>query len=281
MKRIVFFILSLGLFSTIMAGKDGGNKGKEEQTKVLIHTDLGDIKVVLYNETPKHRDNFIKLVKEGTINNTIFHRVIEGFMIQGGDPDSKNAPPGTMLGNGNVGYTIPAEIDPRFFHKKGALAAARLGDEVNPNKESSGCQFYIVHGRTYSDTLLSMEEMQMNQGKLQQIFSEYVSKPENRAFRDKFIRLQTERKMDSLQIMTMQIDPFLRQELTKRNPVKFTPEQRKAYSTLGGAPHLDGGYTVFGEVYEGLDVVDKIATAEKDQFDRPKTDIHMTLSIIK
>jgi peptidylprolyl isomerase len=281
MKRIAFFILFFGLYSSISAGNGGNKKEKEHQTRVLIHTDLGDIKILLYNETPKHRDNFIKLVKEGTLNNTLFHRVIEGFMIQGGDPDSKNAPVGTMLGNGSLGHTIPAEINPLLFHKKGALAAARLGDDVNPNKESSDCQFYIVHGRVFSDTLLSIEEMQMKQAMMQQIFNEYISKPENLGFRDQFIRLNRERKLDSMQILSLQVQPFIDSELVTRNPHKFSPEQRKIYSTIGGAPHLDGGYTVFGEVYEGLDVVDKIATVEKDQNDRPKTDIHMTFSLIK
>ncbi len=281
MKRIGQFILILGLFMAFSSLKRDGGKGKEVQTHVLIHTDLGDIKILLYNETPKHRDNFIKLVKEGTLNGTLFHRVIEGFMIQGGDPGSKNAAPGIPLGNGNVGYTIPAEFNPKFFHKKGALAGAREGDEVNPNKESSGCQFYIVHGRTFTDTLLTMQEMRINQPLMQAIFSEYVAKPENLAFRDKFIRLQQQNKMDSLQLMVAKIEPYINAEMAKRNPYKFSAEQRKVYSTIGGAPHLDGSYTVFGEVYEGLDVVDKIATAEKDQNDRPKTDIHMTLSIIE
>jgi peptidylprolyl isomerase len=281
MKRIGQFILIFGLFTGFSSWKYDGNKGKEVQTHVLIHTDLGDIKILLYNETPLHRDNFIKLVKEGTLNGTLFHRVIEGFMIQGGDPGSKDAAPGVPLGNGNVGYTIPAEFNPKLYHKKGALAGARESDEVNPTKSSSGCQFYIVHGRQFSDTLLTMQEMRINQPLMQQIFSEYIAKPENAAFRDKFIRYQNQQKMDSLQILSQQVEPYIRTEMAKRKPYKFSPEQRKVYSTIGGAPHLDGSYTVFGEVYEGLDIVDKIATAEKDQYDRPKTDIHMTLSIIQ
>jgi peptidylprolyl isomerase len=274
-------ILLLSVFLPIYSWSTGGQKEKEKekQVHVLIHTDLGDIKVLLYNETPKHRDNFIKLVNEGTLNGTLFHRVIDQFMIQGGDPDSKTAEPGVPLGNGNVGYTIPAEINPKYFHKKGALAGAREADEINPNRESSGSQFYIVQGRTFSDTLLSMQEARIKQVFLQQLFSEYVSKPENRSFRDNFIRLQNDKKMDSLQILSNQLEPILEKQLASR-PYKFSTEQRAAYKTIGGAPHLDGTYTVFGEVYEGLEVVDKIAKAEKDQYDRPKTDIHMTLSII-
>jgi peptidylprolyl isomerase len=280
MKKIGHFILIFGLFIGFSSWKRDGNKEKEVQTHILIHTDLGDIKILLYNETPKHRDNFIKLVKEGTLNGSLFHRVIEGFMIQGGDPGSKDAQPGVPLGQGNVGYTVPAEFNPKLIHKKGALAGAREGDEVNPKKESSGCQFYIVHGRLFNDTLLNMLEMRNKQVLMQQIFNEYVSKPENAAFRDKFIRLQNQQKMDSLQILSMSVEPYINAALAKNTSWKYTPEQRKIYSTIGGAPHLDGGYTVFGEVYEGLEVVDKIAAAEKDQYDRPKTDIHMTLTIL-
>jgi peptidylprolyl isomerase len=279
MEKIRFFILFSGLFISFAAFCGDGNKGKEQQTRILIHTDMGDIKVRLYNETPKHRDNFIKLVKEGTINGTLFHRVIDGFMIQGGDPDSKNPKPGVPLGNGNVGYTIPAEFNPKFFHKKGALAAAREGDEVNPKKESSGSQFYIVQGQIFTDTVLNQMELQQKNSLMQQIFNEYASKPENAAFTQKFIRLQNEHKTDSMNILFSGVQPVLEKELEKR-PYKFSLEQRKAYKTIGGYPPLDGNYTVFGEVYEGLEVVDKIAKAEKDQYDRPKTDIHMTFSFI-
>lgn len=284
MKKITGFILISGLFIGFSAWKGGDNKEKEKQTRILIHTDLGDMKVLLYNETPKHRDNFIKLIHDSTLNGTLFHRVIEGFMIQGGDPDSKNAQPGAMLGNGSMSYTLPAEFNPKLYHKKGALAAARMGDDVNPNKESSGCQFYIVHGRKFTDTLLNQAERRINApAPLQVIFNEYVAKPENAAIRDKFIRLQTEKKMDSLQILSKQIEPTLLAEAAKHNPkpYKFSEEQRNVYKTIGGAPHLDNGYTVFGEVYEGLDVLDKIAAVQKDQNDRPLVDIHMKLSIIK
>lgn len=139
----------------------------QKETMLKIETTLGDIKVKLYNETPKHRDNFIKLAKEGTYNGTLFHRVIKDFMVQAGDPESKNAPKGKMLGTGDVGYTIPAEIVyPKYFHKKGALSAARQGDNVNPNKESSGCQFYIVTGKVFNDSTLIGMEQQMNENKL-------------------------------------------------------------------------------------------------------------------
>ncbi|MFI5149855.1 MAG: peptidylprolyl isomerase [Bacteroidia bacterium] len=291
MKRLAPFILILSILSSCSVHKKGQNtvnevkkeekkEVKEPGTRILIHTDMGDMKIRLYNETPKHRDNFIKLVKDSTLNGTLFHRVIEGFMIQGGDVDSKKAAPGIPLGNGNVGYTIPAEFNTKYYHKKGALAGARESDEVNPRKESSGCQFYIVQGRTFTDTLLNQVELRLKGQILQQLFTEYINKPENISTRTMLMRLQQEKKGDSMQIQIAKIQPFLDKELEKQ-PYKLTAEQRTAYKTIGGAPHLDGGYTVFGEVYEGLDVVDKIAGVEKDQYDRPKKDIHMTFSFIE
>ena len=146
------------------------------ETLVRLETTMGNITVKLYNETPKHRDNFIKLAKEGTYDSTLFHRVIKNFMIQAGDPQSKTATDTTTLGNGDVGYTLPAEFNPKFFHKKGALAAARLGDEVNPNKESSGCQFYIVTGRKFSEAQMISMENQLNEARLETVFNELARK---------------------------------------------------------------------------------------------------------
>ena len=214
------------LVSSFVAGQNN-----EKQALVLISTNLGDIKLVLYNETPQHRDNFIKLVKEKMYDGTLFHRVMNTFMIQGGDPDSKNAEPGVLLGDGNVGYTIPAEFNATLIHKRGVLAAAREPDMVNPQKESSGCQFYIVQGRTFT-----------------------------RAEVDKMLE---------------------RKNKGREEAIEYTEEQYQVYETLGGAPHLDMDYTVFGEVVEGLEVVDKIATAETDRKNRPVSDIKMTVKIVK
>lgn len=213
-KLIISLLIVAGLFKfNVMA-----------QKYVLISTDYGDMKVKLYDETPLHQENFIKLAKEGFYNGTLFHRVIKDFMIQGGDPDSKNAEPGKMLGSGGPGYTIPAEIKPGLYHKKGALAAARLGDPMNPQKASSGSQFYIVQGKKYTDNELNMLEMRMG--------------------------------------------------------TKFTPEQKEIYKTLGGTPFLDNEYTVFGEVVEGLEVIDKIAAVAKDRHDRPTNDVKMTVKVV-
>ncbi|MBQ6047310.1 MAG: peptidylprolyl isomerase [Bacteroidales bacterium] len=192
---------------------------------VEIETNFGNIVVKLYNETPKHRDNFVKLVKEGFYDGLLFHRVIKNFMIQGGDPESKEAKPGQMLGNGSLGYTIPAEFVPSLYHKKGALAAARTGDNVNPMKESSSCQFYIVQGNVWQPQQLQMMAQQMGK--------------------------------------------------------HFSAEQVSAYTTVGGTPHLDGDYTVFGEVVEGLEVVDKIAAVKCGPMDRPVEDVSMKMKIVE
>lgn len=200
----------------------------KEMTKVNFEVAIGDktgiITIALYNETPLHRDNFIKLVEEKFYDNVLFHRIIKGFMIQCGDPDSKNARPNQQLGSGGVGYTIPAEFNASLYHKKGAVAAARMGDAQNPQKASSGCQFYIVDGRTFSP-----QEMQM---------------------------------------------------LSQQTGYQWTPDQINMYSAMGGAPHLDGGYTVFGEVISGIDIVDLIAAQPKNPGDRPTKDIKIISATI-
>lgn len=238
-------------------------------TKVKIETTMGDIIVKLYDETPNHRDNFIKLVENGTYEGTLFHRVIKDFMIQAGDPDSKGAPKGQMLGSGDVGYTVPAEfVYPQLFHKKGALAAARQGDNVNPEKASSGCQFYIVTGRVFNDsTLLSMEE-QKNQNKFTSVFNALAQKHMKEIY-------QMRRNNDQEGLMNLQDSIFVetQKQLEGEPEFKFTEEQRQAYTTVGGTPHLDGEYTVFGEVIEGMDVVDKIQQVSTNASDRPDDDV--------
>ena len=240
----------------------------DNRTKILISTSLGDIKIVLYDETPKHRDNFLKLVKNHTLDSTLFHRVIQGFMIQGGDVDSKHAKPGVALGNGELGYTVPAEFNTSLFHKRGALAGARQSDDVNPNKESSSCQFYIVQGRVFNDSINTM-----------------INDPANITLRNAFVNAQIRYKAignaDSLNFLSEQINPKIESEFAKTPHYKFTEEKRSAYKTIGGAPHLDGAYTVFGEVVEGMDIVDKIAAQAVDQAARPAIDIRVTMKIIK
>ncbi|HTL82547.1 MAG TPA: peptidylprolyl isomerase [Bacteroidia bacterium] len=260
-------------------------KSADMRSKVLIHTDLGDIKIVLYDETPKHRDNFLKLVKDHTLDSTLFHRVIQQFMIQGGDIDSKHAKPGAMLGNGDVGYTIPAEIHPNLYHKRGALAGARQGDDVNPLRASSGCQFYIVQGKTFNDSLMTIMQNNLDHQTKQSIFTTLINKPENAWLKTGFvngqIRAQQTGNLDSLTKYNNILSPMIDAEFAKAPHRTFTDEQRRVYATQGGAPHLDGAYTVFGEVVEGMDVVDKIAAVQVDGMARPLTDIHCYFSIVQ
>lgn len=270
MKKI--FIL---LLTTLIGGLTACNSGKkkngnmDKETMLKIETTEGDIVVKLYNETPRHRDNFIKLAEEGTYEGTLFHRVIKDFMIQAGDPESKGAPQGKMLGAGDVGYTIPAEfVFPQYFHKKGVLSAARQGDNVNPKKESSGCQFYIVTGKVYSDSALLSMEQQMGQQRLNNVFNALAQKHIKEIYKMR-------KAGDQEGLMNLQ-DTLIAQaeaEVAKMPEFRFTPEQVKAYTTVGGTPHLGGEYTVFGEVVEGMEIVDRIQKQPTDRNDRPKTDI--------
>jgi peptidyl-prolyl cis-trans isomerase B (cyclophilin B) len=225
MKNIKLpYILSITLFlwGTVSLLAAGGGEGSK---RIRIETSMGDIVVMLYDQTPGHRDNMLKLVDEGFYEKHLFHRIIRDFMIQGGDPESVDAGPGQRLGNGGPGYTIPAEFHPELFHKKGALAAARLGDRANPEKASSGSQFYIVQGRTFTPDMLKTME--------------------------------------------------------KERSLSFSPQAIEAYTTIGGTPHLDGSYTVFGEVVEGLDVLDLIASQPTDSYSRPLEDVVFSISLIK
>jgi peptidyl-prolyl cis-trans isomerase B (cyclophilin B) len=215
--------------NTNPSNTDQMETAKEMGAKVKLSTEMGDMIVLLYDETPQHRDNFLKLVDEKYYDETLFHRVIAGFMVQGGDPDSKTAAPGAALGMGGPGYTIPAEFNTALYHKKGALAAARQGDQVNPEKRSSGSQFYISQGQKTDSTML------------------------------------------------MQLE---RQKKFANPSFSYNAEQKKVYAETGGTPHLDGDYTVFGEVIEGLDVLDKIAAVQTDPRSRPLKDIKMTLTRI-
>ena len=245
--------------------------------KVIIKTTEGDIKVRLYDETPQHRDNFIKLAKERYFDGTLFHRVIKDFMIQGGDPDSKNAPKGKTLGTGGPDYTIPAEfVYPQLYHKRGALSAARLGDEVNPERESSGSQFYIVWGKTYKNAELKQIEKQLAMQQEQAIFNALAKE-----HHDEIMDLRRNRNRQGLMELQDKLIAETKAKCKETGSPKFTEEQVKTYTTIGGTPFLDNQYTVFGEVEEGLDVVEKIQNCETLRGDRPKEDISMTIEIIE
>ena len=236
-------------------------------SKVKITTSLGNITVRLYDETPLHRDNFLKLAKEGFYNGTLFHRVIRDFMIQGGDPDSVNAPAGKRLGVGGPDYTLEAEIHPALFHKRGALAAARQGDEVNPERRSSGSQFYIVWGQTYNDGQLRQMGKQLEMQRLQSIFQTLAAD-----HRTEILQLRRDRNRTGLQELQDRLVAEAETKAKALGPV-LTEAQMEAYSSVGGTPHLDGQYTVFGEVVEGLDIVDRIQQVETLSGDRPKADV--------
>lgn len=277
MTKKYIYILCAIMLATISCSMKNNNDSyqqnnttvdNEKRTQVEIKTSLGDIVVELYNETPKHRDNFLKLVKEGYYDGVLFHRVIKDFMIQTGDGSSKNAKKDDMLGAGDLNYTIPAEfVYPKFFHKKGALAAARTGDQVNPERASSGSQFYIVTGRVCNEDEMRMMEQRLEYGKKQSIFQSLAMQ-----HRDEIIEMQRNGDQAGLEKLQNELIPLVEAEYAK-DPAKFTEEQRQAYSTIGGAPHLDGQYTVFGEVVKGLDIVDKIQNVTTGANDRPVDDV--------
>lgn len=275
-KNLIFALLVL-----ISAGCATGteNKTKMSNTKdatVVLTTTLGDITIRLYGDTPKHRDNFLKLVSEGYYDGVLFHRVIDKFMIQTGDPDSKNAPAGKMLGMGDPGYTIDAEIMyPKHFHRRGALAAARTGDEVNPERKSSGSQFYIVTGQVYNDSTIVQMEKRMQQSQQQEVFNRLAKE-----HRDTIFAMRKSRDRAGLEKLQNELIEQTMKEVAA-NPAKISSEAREAYTSVGGTPHLDGAYTVFGEVVDGMEVVAKIENAETDRNDRPVSDIKIIKAVIK
>lgn len=243
--------------------------------KIKISTSLGDIIVRLYDETPAHRDNFLKLAREGFYDGTLFHRVIKEFMIQGGDPDSKGAPKGKQLGCGDVGYTIPAEFNPALYHKRGALAAARQGDQVNPERRSSGCQFYIVWGKKYNPSQVAQLERQSKMQAIQSVFNELVQQR-----KDEIIEMRRNRDRIGLSNLQEELEAEAGAIVDDKGLGVLSQEQKEAYTTIGGTPFLDGQYTVFGEVEQGLDVVGEIEKAGTDSNDRPLKDLSMTVSVI-
>lgn len=248
--------------------KEMTKQNKPGDVLVGIKTTEGDLTVRLFGDTPRHRDNFVKLAKEGYYNGVLFHRVINEFMVQTGDPDSKTAPAGKMLGSGGPGYDIEAEIVyPTHFHKRGALAAARQGDQVNPERRSSGSQFYIVTGKAYNDSTLNQMERQLQMMQKQNIFNDLA-----REHRDSIMTLRRNRDQAGLQALQDELVAITEKKAAEA-PARLTAEQREAYTTTGGTPHLDNQYTVFGEVVDGMDVIDKIEKVETDSHDRPLKDV--------
>lgn len=241
---------------------------------VTIKTSQGEMVAILYDETPKHKENFIKLAKEHYFDSLLFHRVIQGFMIQGGDPDSKKAKPETKLGMGGPGYTIDAEFNPKYFHEKGSLSAARWDDQQNPTKASNGSQFYIVQGTVFSENELKTDQAKLNQG-LQKYFENRANKP----VYDSLVKLYQANNLKGYQTYLISLKPVVEQETGLKLDKDISPERLKAYTTVGGAPHLDDQYTVFGKVIKGLDVIDKIASVPKGAGNRPQEDIRMMVTV--
>jgi len=271
MKKLVLL-----LFVCFMAGNLFA--GPKKDPIILISTTYGDIRVKLFHQTPLHTKNFVKLAKKGYFNETLFHRVIKNFMIQGGDPDSKTAKAGQLLGDGGPKYTIPFEYNPLLFHKKGMLAAAREGDDVNPLRASSASQFYIVVGKVFDDAGLDKVEKRINNSQKTNLMWNYIAS--NAVLKE---RLAGYKKNDTIaynrQIKQLSL---LADSLYKEKKQYVIPEaEREVYKTIGGTPHLDASYSIFGEVVEGMDVVEKISLTATDKNDRPLDNIVMKVRVLK
>lgn len=258
-KKLAFLSLVLSVISCNVPGSN-------ENTIISMKTTLGDIKIRLYDNTPIHRDNFIKLINTGFYEGISFHRVIKQFMIQAGDPDTRSVPL-TGISDSVKTFTIPSEFNSLYFHKKGALAAARQGNEANPEMRSSGTQFYIVQGVKYSDDDLDKAEQLINSNIKQAVFNKYLRETADS------VRLSGKTTTQSEIQEISSIKMF--QYLTNNKSYAIPEDQRNVYKNIGGTPRLDGTYTVFGEVIEGLDVVDKIAAVSTDSNDKPTNDIRI------
>ncbi len=274
-KKILFcaFLLFTFLTSGNLKAQD-----KSGNTLVLIETNLGNIKLMLYKDTPKHRKNFLQLIENKHFDGTLFYRVIKGFVLQGGSQDSRNASAGRQIGYGSSNRTIESEFRPHYFHKKGALAAARQPDKVNIFKESDVSQFYIAHGRVYTLDELKAMENAVNRPLKKQITKRYLT-PKKRQILDSLKKLK---KVKEFRAIANKIKSDITFDfLSSRDKLEFSDEEKKAFTSIGGVPHLDKNYTVFGEVVFGFSVMDKIANLKTDSYDRPYQDVKMKVRILK
>lgn len=272
-KTALSILLFCCLFTACAQTKKGG------ETIVTIKTSQGDMVAILYDETPKHKENFIKLINQKFYDSLLFHRVMPEFMIQGGDPNSKKAAAGQPLGNGGPGYTVDAEFRPHLFHERGALSAARLGDQMNPTKASSGSQFYIVQGKKSTVEELDQLQQNVNNSRKSTILREILMTPQYASVMQLIQEKQQAQDGAWLNEFFEKSDTLIVKAKPDYKPFVFTPEQKTAYSTVGGSPFLDGDYTVFGKVIKGLEVVDKIAALPRDGQNRPTEDIRMTITV--
>jgi peptidyl-prolyl cis-trans isomerase B (cyclophilin B) len=252
-------------------------QNKKNDYVITIKTEYGDMVAILYDETPLHKANFVKLAKEHYFDSLLFHRVIPGFMIQGGDSASRHAAPGVPLGMGGKKYTIPAEFNSKFFHEKGALSAARQGDQVNPTKASSGSQFYIVQGTVF--TQADVDAMKTDMNKLMTGLRKMFEDPQYKPLLDSLNQLYFSGDMQAYQKHLIELVPRVEKATGTKVSKDISPEKVKAYTTIGGAPHLDGDYTVFGKVIKGLNVIDSIANVQRDGGDRPLKDVRMFVTV--
>ena len=260
MKKL---LIVLAVLTTMLTACDDN-----KDAVVTIHTEYGDMKAILYNETPLHKKNFLELAKSGRYDSTTWHRIIKNFMIQGGNVNAKE---GTREAEED---RIPAEIVDGFYHTKGALAAARQGDQVNPKKKSSATQFYIVHGKVWTKSELTVDQVKLNQG-----ISKLLSDPKFEELTKQFQDLSKARDFDAMNELALENKELVEQELGIGLNKDFDPDRLELYTTVGGAPHLDSEYTVFGRVVEGLDVIDKIAAVETGRMDKPVKDTYMTMEV--
>jgi len=268
MKKLVLLSLVISLF--VVSCQIDSSKEKKEDQLYKLETEYGDMVFKLYDATPLHKENFIKLIEQGYFDDLLFHRVIDGFMIQGGDPNSRDAEPGKMLGDGGPDYTIPAEFVDTIFHKKGVIAAAREGDDVNPEMRSSASQFYIVQGTVFSDEDIEKIENRINASRLEKLTSKYIEEAKHEAY-------NTGGTID-YQVILPEARKKAEEDFKTEGYFRVPESKRKVYQTLGGTPHLDNAYTVFGEVIKGLEVIDKIASVKTDKNDRPIKNIKMKIS---
>lgn len=265
MKRI-FICLMLALTGVTMANASSAEKQADNQkTYVTVHTNQGDFTLMLYDDTPVHRDNFIRLCKDGTYEGVLFHRVIKDFLIQGGDPQSKERIPGKGYGDGDGGYVVYNEILPDHFCKKGALIDAKLGDDVNPTRMSAGTQFCVVQGKTFTDEQLDATEERMNEWHKNHLYhlARYELMLENPELS----------KIENGDLLNAKARERAEKQYAEQGKVTISPERREVYKTIGGTPHLDGTVTIFGELVEGQDIVEKITLMKTDEMNRPLSDV--------
>ena len=266
MKKLLF--ISLFAVLIIFSCKEVKEKaGKDQLYK--IETIYGEMIFKLYDQTPIHKENFIKLINENYFDDILFHRVINGFMIQGGDPDSRNAATGKLLGEGGPDYTLPAEFVDPIFHKKGVLAAAREGDDVNPEMRSAASQFYIVQGKVFTDEDIEKVEDRINASRLNNLITQFMEEEKSKAY--------STGSTINYETLLPKVRQMAEEKFKEEGYYKIPDFKRKIYQTLGGTPHLDNAYTIFGEVIDGLDVIDKIAAVETDSNDRPIKDIQIRI----